>query len=155
MYGSQASEKHRSSLTSAGAKTHRMPFPPSAQYARNVKVVLQCGECFKWRVLYSKHSLKKDQREELEFLIEDLDYTCGSIFADIEPEEDSVLNSIFVKANLSCSSPIEVPYYTAGNDPICYQCGSESELCEKPTDYPICSSCISSGKKTVPRRSKA
>ena len=74
MYGSQTSVKHRPSLTSAGAKTHGMPFPPSAQYARNVKVVLQCGECFKWRVLYSKHSLKKDQREELEFLIEDLDY---------------------------------------------------------------------------------
>ena len=155
MYGSPTSEKHRPSLTSLGAKTHGMPFPPSAQYAKNVKVVFQCGECFKWRVLYFKHSLKKEQREELECLIEDLDYTCGSIFADIEPEEDSVLNSILVKANLSCNSPIEVPYYTAGNDPICYYCGSESELCDKPTDYSICSSCTSCGKKLVSRRSKA
>ena len=94
-----------------------MPLPPSAQYARNVKVVLQCGECLKWRVLYRKYSLKRD-REELEQLVEDLDYTCGSIFADIEADEDSVLNSVFVKANLTCNSRIEIPYYTAGNHPL-------------------------------------
>ena len=126
----------------------------SAQYAKNVKVVLQCGECFKWRVLYSKYSLKKDQREELEQLIEDLDYTCGSIFADIEAEEDSVLNSVYVKANLTCNSTIEIPYYTAGNAPKCYHCGSEDKLQEKEKDFPICLSCLNVGKKPVPKRSK-
>ena len=154
VYGSQTSEKHRPSLSSPGAKTHGMPFPPSAQYAKNVKVVLQCGECLKWRVLYSKYSLKKDQREELEQLIEDLDYTCGSIFADIEAGEDSVLNSIYVKANLTCNSPIEIPYYTAGNAAICFHCGDENELQEDETNYPICLSCVSAGKKPVSRRSK-
>ena len=119
-----------------------------------MKVVLQCGECFKWRVLYSKYSLKKDQREELEQLIEDLDYTCGSIFADIEAEEDSVLNSVYVKANLTCNSTIEIPYYTAGNAPICYHCGSEDKLQEKEKDFPICLSCLNVGKKPVPKRSK-
>ena len=54
VYGSQTIEKHRPSLSSPGAKTHGIPFPPSAQYAKNVKVVLQCGECLKWRVLYCK-----------------------------------------------------------------------------------------------------
>ena len=151
VYGSQTSEKHRPSLSSPGAKTHGMPFPPpSAQYAKNVKVVLQCGECLKWRVLYSKYSLKKDQREELEQLIEDLDYPCGSIFADIEAGEDS----IYVKANLTCNSPIEIPYYTAGNAAICFHCGDENELREDETNYPICLSCVSAGKKPVSRRSK-
>lgn len=154
VYGTQTSENHRPSLSSPGAKTHGMPFSPSAQYAKNVKVVLQCGECFKWRVLYSKYSLKKDQREELEQLIEDLDYTCGSIFADIEAEEDSVLNSVYVKANLTCNSTIEIPYYTAGNAPICYHCGSEDKLQEKEKDFPICLSCLNVGKKPVPKRSK-
>ena len=148
VYGTQTSENHRPSLSSPGAKTHGMPFSPSAQYAKNVKVVLQCGECFKWRVLYSKYSLKKDQREELEQLIEDLDYTCGSIFADIEAEEDSVLNSVYVKANLTCNSTIEIPYYTAGNAPMCYHCGSEDKLQEKEKVFPICLSCLNVGKKT-------
>lgn len=40
VYGSQTSERHRSSLSTPGAKNHGMPFPPSAQYAKNVKVVL-------------------------------------------------------------------------------------------------------------------
>lgn len=71
-----------------------------------------------------------------EQLIEDLDYTCGSIFADIEADEDSVLNSVYVKANLTCNSPIEIPYYTAGNAPICYHCGDENELQEKEKDHP-------------------
>ena len=62
VYGSQTSEKHRLSLSSPGATTHGMPFSPSAQYAKNVKVVLQCGECLKWRVLYSKHSQKGQKR---------------------------------------------------------------------------------------------
>lgn len=147
VYGSQTSEKHRPSLSSPGGKTHGMPFPPSAQYAKNVKVVLQCGECLKWRFLYCKYSLKRDQREKLEQLVEDLDYTCGSIFANIEADEDSVLNSVYVKANLTCNSPIEIPYYTAGNDPICYHCGHENELQQNEKDHPVCLSCLNAGKK--------
>ena len=98
MYGSQTSEKHRPSISTPGAKNHGMPFPPSAQYAKNVKVVLQCGECSKWRVLYAKRALKRHQKEELEKLLEDLEYTCGSVFEDIETDDDSVLRLVFAKA---------------------------------------------------------
>ena len=46
--------------------------------------------------------------------IENLEYTCGSTFADIECDDHSVLRSVFVKANLTCNTPTEIPYYTAG-----------------------------------------
>lgn len=92
---------HCPSLSKPGVKKHGMPSPPSAQYAQNVKVVLQCGECSKWRVLYAKRGLKQHQKEELEKLIEDLEDTCGSVFEDIEAEEDSVLSLVFAKANLT------------------------------------------------------
>ena len=67
----------------------------------------------KWRVLYAKHALKKDQKKELGNLMEDLEYTCGSVF---EAEDDSILRLFFVKTNLTCNSLTEIPYYTAGND---------------------------------------
>lgn len=47
-----------------------------------------------------------------------MEYTCGSVFEDIEAEDDSVLKLVFAEANPTCSSPIEIPYFGAGNDPI-------------------------------------
>jgi len=41
---------------------------------------------------------------------------------DIEAEDDSVLRLVYEKANLTCNSPTEIPYYTAGNDLICNNC---------------------------------
>ena len=128
-----------------------MPFPPSAQYAKNVKVLLQCGECLKWRVLYSKHSLKKQQREELEILVENIEYSCGSVFTDIEGEEDSIQRSVFVKGNLTFNAPIEIPYFTTGYTPICYYCGDDDGL-QKGLKYPVCLSC--KGKTHTPNASK-
>ena len=58
--------------------------------------------------------------------MEDLEYTCGSVSEDIEAEDDSVLRLVFTKAHLTCNSPTEIPYYGAGNDPICYHCGTET-----------------------------
>ena len=131
-----------------------MRFPPSVQFAKNVKVILQCGACFRWRVLYSMYSLKRGQKKELEWFMEDLEYTCGSCFADTEADEQSVLNSIYAKANLTCNSPIEIPYYRAGKDPICYHCGGDSELQNAESNYPICLACLREVKKAVPKRAK-
>ena len=72
--------------------------------------------------------LKRDQKEELGNLMEDLKYTCGSVYADNEAENDSVLRLVFAKANLTCNFPTEIKYYKAGNDPICYYCGTENSL---------------------------
>ena len=63
LYGQPTSEKHCPSL--AGPKScghHGMPFAPSA---KNVKLVLQCSDCSKWRLLYAKQLLRLKQRQEL------------------------------------------------------------------------------------------
>ena len=41
-------------------------------------------------------------------------------FGDVECDDYSVLDVIHTKTNLSCNSPIEIPYYSAGNTPICF-----------------------------------
>ena len=61
-----------------------MPFPPSAQYAKNVKVVVQCSDCSKWRVLYSKQSLKLQKQQQLEAYLDDLSYTCGNVVVHLQ-----------------------------------------------------------------------
>ena len=61
-----------------------------------------------------------EQKEGLEKAIENLEYTCGSTFADIECDDNSVLRAVFVKANLTCNTPTEIPYYSVGNTLICY-----------------------------------
>ena len=153
LYGQPTSEKHRPSLAGPKATGHHgMPFPPSAQYAKNVRVVVQCSDCSKWRILYSKQSLKLQQRRELEAYLDDLSYTCGSTFADVDSAEDCVLRSIYIKQNLTCESPTEIPYYSAGNEPICYYCGSQYELSENPDYYPLCISC--NGKEKVHKRTR-
>lgn len=155
LYGTETSEQHRPSITSSLAKSHGMPFPPSAQYAKNVKTVLQCDECSKWRLIYSKSALKVSQKSELESILLDISYVCGNTFSDIETDEDSVLNLVYVRANITCTCPIEIPYFSAGYEPICYYCGSENGLESEQSDcYPLCTACRSSGKKPTTKRTR-
>ncbi len=136
-YGTEKSEQHKpSSKGNSGSKSHGMPFSPSAQYAKNVGTVIQCSECSKWRLMYAKSALKKNQKSELEDILLEVLYMCGDILTEVEHDDDSVLNAIHLKTNLSCNSPIEISYYSAGNTfgrgfqranrrlPICMTCFS-------------------------------
>ena len=49
---------------------------------------------------------------------------------------------VYVKANLTCLSPIEIPYYLAKYEDIRYHCGTTDELVISGNNYLICSSCI-------------
>ncbi len=74
-------------------------------------------------------------------------YTCGSVFSDLEDEKlGSVFESVFVKASLDCSQPIEKPWYAAGFEDICFFCGNEENLSTDPERYPICDECKKSHK---------
>jgi hypothetical protein len=41
-----------------------MGLRPSAQYCKNVGTLIQCGECDKWRVIYSKSKLSSHESDE-------------------------------------------------------------------------------------------
>ena len=90
--------------------------------------------------------------EQLQRLLDNFSYVCGNLLLDIECDEESVLNSVFVKANLACSNPIEIPYYSSGNDPICYFCGTEDDIVQKTDFLPGCTACCTAGKKLVSKR---
>ena len=41
LYGTETTEEYWPSLKEAKVKTHGMPFPPTSQYAKNTKMVIQ------------------------------------------------------------------------------------------------------------------
>ena len=57
---------------------------------------------------------------------------------------------VYVKANLTCATIIEIPFYTACDDPICIYCGTDDveRLQIVAQKYPICEVCV--GKKLLP-----
>ena len=118
-------------------------------------MVLQCELCLKWQVIYSKTVISFSERNELEKLIENLTYSCGSVFQNIEQVSSSLLlTKVYVKGNLICNTPVEIPYYSAKNADICYHCGGETDLIVKEGFYPTCQLCQGQGKKMVPCRTR-
>ena len=109
LYGKDdTTEEHCPSKKLAEKKGSGMPFTPTAQYARNVDVVIQCHECEKWRLLYAKNVVT---RWELEKILEEVQYSCGISLQDID-DESSILCQVFIGTNLLCSSPMEIPELT-------------------------------------------
>ena len=147
VYDEVTSESHLLSLTEKEKKSHKIPFSPSRQSAKITGVVVQCGECGKWRCMYSQHKLKKDVAVLLNRFNEEFNYTCGVLLQDVllDSTYERIQELIFVKANLNCRIEIEVTYYSACNDAICIYCGCDdiSHLVESDGKYPICKTCIS------------
>ncbi len=137
IFGQQTTEEHRPSLKTKKSKK-TLPFSASKQHVKNVDMMLQCDECGRWRLLYSKKKLKKNERELLERRLDGLMYTCGSSLEDLALE--APLDEVHVR-DLNCSEPIEKLYYSAGYSPICLYCATEVEHEAATEFYPQCSDC--------------
>ena len=150
LYGTETSERYRPSLSSNTKADKGMPFNPTKQTALNVGHVIQCEECSKWRLLHSSHKLNGEDLLKLEELLEDVRYSCGSSFNDMDSE---IGVNVYVRADLNCASTIEIPYYSAKYEDICINCGSidNLELSEHLEHYPRCIPSKLSGKKQVKR----
>ena len=131
------------------------PFSPTTQTAKNAGRVLQCEECLKWRVVYSKRKLNPATKVKVMREVESSLYTCGSVFQEIDEYESSCFKDVFVRQNLTCREKIEVAYYGAGNENICIHCGTLDDLILEDGCYAICQSCKTSEIKMVSRRAKA
>jgi hypothetical protein len=89
VYGTNTNESYRPSLKKNSTKKlnkkklhsnkqeKQMPFNPTSQYAKNVGTVIQCGDCEKWRVLYSKKKITSNEKLILDEFLEAIIYTCG------------------------------------------------------------------------------
>ena len=159
VYGTITTEQHRPSLLNQQQKKKRIHigFGPTAQFVRNVGIVIECCECNKWHVLYSKSKLASFEISILEKYLDTIQYTCGDSFKalanlrttieNIEQNESDDINSdensehddvedIFKKVKvddeLTCSNPTEVSYYSSGLfEEICFQCGKVQDECNE------------------------
>jgi hypothetical protein len=119
----------------------------------NVRNIIQCFQCGKFRCLYSEKALTAMQKSQFQHIINDWDYSCGSPLA---PEDHALYNILFAREKISCESPIELAYYSSrkNHTPVCYWCGYDQELVDIPTHmtskykfvFPLCNICQTAGK---------
>lgn len=159
VYGKgETTEEHRPSLKEAEKKGSGIPFTPTAQFAKNVSLVIQCHECERWRLIYSKNALNFREKAELGGILEQIQYSCGSGLQEIEHDDHSVLRKLFTRMNLTCSSPMEIPYYSSNeHEPLCFHCGCEDIVKDDMMEdkYPICHQCIDEKKPLISKRKRA
>lgn len=137
-YNMKTSEKDCHLLTNA-KKAKALSFVPSRGHVQNVNIVVQCEECDLWRLLYSKRKLTPPEKQELQTLLEDVSYSCGATFQELDLPDS--LSCVHILKN-NCYDPVEPLYYVAGFDPICAYCGCE-EVQDLSTSesYPMCDCC--------------
>ena len=85
VYNTITTEQYRPSLINQQQKKKRTltGFGPTAQFVRNVGTVIECFECNKWRVLYSKSKLSSFELSILERYLDAIQYTCGDSFESL------------------------------------------------------------------------
>ena len=82
-------------------------------------------------------------------MIAKVTYMCGSVLSDYHgtgnDKDEKHLKRIFVQENISCSSKIELPYYSVDfNQKICIDCGVKGTgrtLGNSVEHYPKCDAC--------------
>ena len=121
-----------------------MPFSPSAQVAKNTKLVLQCEECLRWRCVYSKQKISKVEKSQAMQLFEQFSNSCGASLQDVvefSGDDETIVSKLYTSAKLTCNSPMEIPYYGVFlNEPLCFHCGAEEKLAfvNSKDEYPLC-----------------
>jgi len=119
-YGTSTTENDHPSLIQR-RKIKTLTYFPSEQHAHKTGVLVQCDECDKWRLLFSKRKLTARQRNELEGIIADVSYSCDATTDDLILPD--TLKSVAIRSH-NCSDPNEKIYYSVyKDDPICIHCG--------------------------------
>ena len=137
---------------------HGVPFSPTAKTAKKVGFVVTCMKCEKPRLLHSERKIKKEDISSAKRMMNKITYMCGAALSEYQASrndrDERHLKTIFVKENLSCSSKIEIPYFSVDNYPIvCIYCGiagTHRTLNSSVEWYPKCNNCKE--KPDVPRR---
>ena len=93
--------------------------------AQKVRGVIECVMCKKSQCFYSNAKLSRAVKENVDYIVEKQGYACGGSFFD---EESYLHHSVVVSRQLTCSSLIEVCYYSSkiGFTPLCIHCGGTS-----------------------------
>ena len=119
---------------------------------------MKCIHCFKPRVAYAKEKLFGAHKRSMKRMLNDFQYVCGTVFHDLlidDKNKDScVLGMIHCRENLTCESPMEIPYYSSKLfKNLCFYCGRERNLMPSNIEfYPQCTSCQSKTRAKVAKR---
>lgn len=125
-----------------------MPSNPSAQTAKNVKETMLCIDCDKPRVLYAAKKLSKSELTVLLKIMERYQYSCGCCLQDLKtgdgttPRVDNLLTKVFLRSNLTCTVPMEVPYFSSDAfEDVFFFCAQKLNLMRGDGCYPLCNQC--------------
>ena len=107
--------------------------------------------------MHSQKKLKATECNTIKRVLNGLEYVCGSSFqeflGDTSNRDNTIFERVFVKENLSCSSNIELPYYSCENlKPVCIFCGSGKNVVTSVEFYPKCNKC--KGEKDIAKRKR-
>ena len=140
--GSDPSKKFLPSKLENPTKcNHGMQFTPTVQTALKVGITVKCSECCKLCVIYAKIKLT-NANMVMKHIFNKFQYVCGTVFHNMPIDERNrdtlILELLHCRENLSCMSPIEIPYYSCKIFlKICYHCGSNKRLLPSdPVFYP-------------------
>ena len=126
--------------------------------AQNARSVVVCVEYEKPRVVYSRHRLTHRQQMSLTLTISDeYEYTCGSVLL---PPSYPHYKTIMCRTEISCETPIQLPFYRSGlgkPELCCYSASEDGEVDQVlnkkyQTVLPICASCKKNGKHPIVQR---
>ena len=161
IYGQETTECHKPSLKRKEREGHGLSFNPSAQTVSRVKRLVWCIECDKPRVLHAEKKLTHEKLLNLDNCLEAVEFSCGSVMSDHIPNDSSeehILSKVFVRKDINCLNPIEIPYYSSGIFPlICTNCAGDTEFvkgAQADAYYPICTGCWDSNGKVLKRKRK-
>lgn len=125
-------------------------------------MLIACDFCGKYRCIYSKTILNDIEMEAIIQHFDNIIYSCGS---PIVSDDHFLANTLYIRLNLTCNSPIEHNYYSCRlkDVDLCFWCGSEDELLEIPSEmqenwksiYPLCALCKIEGKNWEARSPKS
>ena len=93
--------------------------------------------------------------------LEAVEFSCWSVMRDHMPNDSSekhILSKVFVRKDINCLNPIEIPYYSSGIFPlICTNCAGDTDFvkgAQADAYYPICTGCWDSHGKVLKRKRK-
>ena len=120
-------------------------------------MVIKCTECKTPRLMYAQKKLKNNECNAVKRALSGLEYVCGSSFkeflGDTNNRDTTTFALVFARENLSCTSNVELPYYSCDNlKPVCIYCGCNKNVTKTIEFYPKCSRC--KGEKDIAKRKR-
>ena len=102
--------------------------------------------------MYSQKQPSQEQMVELNVLIEQTLFTCGS---NLIPDDHDLSEVFAVQTNIGCGTDVSYHYFSCALKlvPVCYKCGSKDELVFIPQEekqlyqsiHTVCATCKAGG----------